>query len=50
MNANNTDYLPPNQDRNAPDLYIPVMAFVTYVLLIAFFKGTNNEYANLKCG
>jgi hypothetical protein len=27
--------VPPRNDVNAPDLYIPVMAFVTYVLLIA---------------
>eukprot|EP01127_Copromyxa_protea_P015031 TRINITY_DN426_c0_g1_i1.p1 TRINITY_DN426_c0_g1~~TRINITY_DN426_c0_g1_i1.p1 ORF type:complete len:351 (+),score=60.01 TRINITY_DN426_c0_g1_i1:195-1247(+) len=45
MNANSTEFLPPNQDRNAPDLYLPLMAFVTYVLLIAFFKGTNNEFS-----
>lgn len=47
MNGNATEYLPPNQDKNAPDLYIPVMAFVTYVILIAFFKGTNNEYDSI---
>ena len=28
--------VPPRQDVNAPDLYIPLMAFVTYVLLIAY--------------
>jgi len=32
-------YLPPSQDVNAPDLYIPAMAFVTYILLIALIMG-----------
>jgi hypothetical protein len=31
-------------DLNAPDLYIPLMAFVTYVLLAAFVLGTRDEY------
>lgn len=34
-------YLPPSQDVNAPDLYIPTMAFVTYILLIALILGTS---------
>ena len=29
-------YLPPRQDENAPDLYIPVMALWTYCLLVGF--------------
>lgn len=29
----------PKNDLNAPDLYIPTMAFVTYVLLYAFYRG-----------
>mmetsp|Transcript_36267 Transcript_36267/g.88592 ORF Transcript_36267/g.88592 Transcript_36267/m.88592 type:complete len:352 (-) Transcript_36267:71-1126(-) len=33
-------YLPPSHDVNAPDLYIPVMSFVTYVLLVGFVKGS----------
>jgi hypothetical protein len=37
-------YLPPNQDHNAPDLYIPSMAFITYVLLVAFFMGTMYKF------
>jgi len=32
-------YVPPREDINAPDLYIPVMAFVTYILLIGFVHG-----------
>ncbi|KAG0040733.1 hypothetical protein BGZ82_010551 [Podila clonocystis] len=44
-------YLPPRDDINAPDLYIPVMAFVTYVLLtavsagVALPAGTNNKFS-----
>ncbi|KAG0274797.1 hypothetical protein BGZ95_009465, partial [Linnemannia exigua] len=32
-------YLSPRDDINAPDMYIPVMAFVTYVLLVALSAG-----------
>jgi hypothetical protein len=38
------NFLPPGQDINAPDLYIPVMAFVTYVLLIGFFMGAQLKF------
>ncbi|KAK4535247.1 hypothetical protein CDCA_CDCA04G1272 [Cyanidium caldarium] len=37
-------YLPPCEDANAPDLYIPVMAFVTYVLIVGFVRGTQGEF------
>jgi len=37
-------YVPPREDINAPDLYIPVMAFVTYVLLVGFVHGTNLKF------
>eukprot|EP00981_Chlorochromonas_danica_P001355 scaffold289_cov169-Ochromonas_danica.AAC.16 len=29
----------PKQDYNAPDLYIPLMAFITYILLCGFYEG-----------
>ncbi|KAL1925784.1 uncharacterized protein VTP21DRAFT_667 [Calcarisporiella thermophila] len=32
-------YLPPREDINSPDLYIPTMAFVTYVLLVGLIQG-----------
>eukprot|EP01124_Arcella_intermedia_P029019 TRINITY_DN6028_c0_g1_i1.p1 TRINITY_DN6028_c0_g1~~TRINITY_DN6028_c0_g1_i1.p1 ORF type:complete len:360 (-),score=61.92 TRINITY_DN6028_c0_g1_i1:922-2001(-) len=32
------------RDVNAPDLYIPLMAFVTYVLLVGFFMGTKFRF------
>ena len=34
-----SQYLPPSHDINAPDLYIPLMSFVTYILLWAAFEG-----------
>jgi protein transport protein YIF1 len=37
--ADGERYLAPRDDINAPDLYIPAMAFVTYVLIIAFLMG-----------
>ena len=32
----------PKQDINAPDLYIPLMSFVTYVLLYGFLRGISS--------
>jgi len=37
-------YVPPREDINAPDLYIPTMAFVTYILLVGFVLGTNLKF------
>eukprot|EP01087_Luapelamoeba_hula_P005674 TRINITY_DN1571_c0_g1_i1.p1 TRINITY_DN1571_c0_g1~~TRINITY_DN1571_c0_g1_i1.p1 ORF type:complete len:334 (+),score=45.75 TRINITY_DN1571_c0_g1_i1:81-1082(+) len=37
-------HLSPKEDINAPDLYIPIMAFVTYILTIAFYMGTMNAF------
>jgi len=37
-------YLPPRDDINAPDLYIPLMAFITYVLIVGFAMGTAGEF------
>jgi hypothetical protein len=37
-------YEPPNQDINAPDLYIPSMAFITYILLVGTLMGTNYNF------
>lgn len=39
-----TSYLPPRDDVNAPDLYIPLMAFLTYVLMVGFVFGMRNEF------
>ncbi|GAA5973042.1 hypothetical protein JCM11641_000379 [Rhodosporidiobolus odoratus] len=35
---------PPRDDVNCPDLYIPVMALVTYVLLAAVIAGTSGTF------
>ncbi|KAG0256822.1 hypothetical protein BG011_004311 [Mortierella polycephala] len=43
--AETIGYLSPRDDLNAPDLYIPVMAFVTYVLLIGISAGTSNKFS-----
>ncbi len=34
----------PRDDPNAPDLYIPLMSFITYVLLVGYCKGANNKF------
>jgi len=37
-------YSPPSVDANAPDLYLPLMSFVTYVVLTSYVKGTNGQF------
>ncbi len=37
-------YSTPREDINAPDLYIPVMAFVTYVLLVGISLGRKDQF------
>jgi hypothetical protein len=37
-------FCPPHQDANAPDLYIPTMSLLTYVLLCALCYGTANKF------
>eukprot|EP01130_Rhizamoeba_saxonica_P011674 TRINITY_DN4857_c0_g1_i1.p1 TRINITY_DN4857_c0_g1~~TRINITY_DN4857_c0_g1_i1.p1 ORF type:complete len:290 (-),score=47.08 TRINITY_DN4857_c0_g1_i1:79-849(-) len=37
-------YQPPNQEINAPDLYIPVMAFITYIILFGFAMSNNFKF------
>ncbi|KAL5485231.1 HRF1 [Sanghuangporus weigelae] len=37
-------WLPPRDDINSPDLYIPVMAFVTYILLAAWYSGVQDRF------
>jgi len=34
----------PRYEINAPDLYIPVMAYVTYVLVAGLVLGTQERY------
>lgn len=37
-------YQTPMLDENAPDLYIPLMAFITYILVTGYAKGTKNSF------
>lgn len=39
-----TSFLPPRDDVNAPDLYIPVVSFATYVLLVGFLHGIRAQF------
>eukprot|EP00871_Galdieria_phlegrea_P004623 jgi/Galph1/5161/GphlegSOOS_G3817.1 len=38
------EYLPACEDINAPELYIPSMALVTYILLGSLVRGTRGEF------
>lgn len=38
------EFLPPREDINSPDMYIPLMAFVTYVLLTTLLAGLNGRF------
>ncbi|ETW10331.1 hypothetical protein H310_00657 [Aphanomyces invadans] len=44
--GNGTDvaYAPPSMDKNAPDLYIPLMSFVTYILIVGYIKGASGRF------
>ncbi|KAF2155683.1 YIF1-domain-containing protein [Myriangium duriaei CBS 260.36] len=37
-------FLPPREDVNSPDMYIPVMAFVTYILLSTLLAGLRGAF------
>eukprot|EP01132_Coremiostelium_polycephalum_P010652 gene10652-13049_t len=43
-------YLPPRDDINAPDLYIPMMSFITQFLLYGFLLGMNKQFSPDKLG
>ncbi|CAL1710731.1 unnamed protein product [Somion occarium] len=38
------ELLSPKEDVNAPDLYIPLMAFVTYILAVALHFGLKSDF------
>ncbi|OZC12359.1 Hrf1 family protein [Onchocerca flexuosa] len=42
--------VPPRSDVNAPDLYIPLMAYVTYVLISGFVLGTQKRFTPEQLG
>ncbi|KAI0682389.1 YIF1-domain-containing protein [Cytidiella melzeri] len=39
-----SEWAPPREDINSPDLYIPSMALVTYILLAALHSGLNSRF------
>ncbi|KAL9714910.1 Protein transport protein yif1 [Leucoagaricus gongylophorus] len=39
-----SEWQPPRDDINSPDLYIPVMAIVTYILLTAIHRGLEKNF------
>lgn len=38
------EYVPPRDDINAPDLYIPLMAYATYIILCGIIYGLNSAF------
>jgi hypothetical protein len=36
--------VPPKLDVNAPDMYIPIMAFVTYLLIVGVSLGMQKKF------
>ncbi|KAF8910768.1 YIF1-domain-containing protein [Mucidula mucida] len=38
------EWYPPREDVNSPDLYIPIMAIVTYILVAAFHSGLDQRF------
>ncbi|KAL8719145.1 MAG: hypothetical protein Q9225_003807 [Loekoesia sp. 1 TL-2023] len=42
--SSNYHFLPPRDDLNSPDMYIPVMAFVTYILLSTLLAGLRGQF------
>lgn len=43
-NSGGINYAPASEDVNAPDLYIPLMSYVTYILLWALFLGLKGDF------
>ena len=46
LSSNGQDgyFLPPREDINSPDMYIPLMAFVTYILLRTLLAGVRGAF------
>lgn len=44
MHGQEGRFLPPREDLNSPDMYIPVMAFVTYILLQTMLAGLRGAF------
>ena len=37
-------YLPPRDDLNSPDMYIPIMSLITYILLSTVLAGIRGTF------
>ncbi|KAF7633816.1 hypothetical protein Mgra_00006786 [Meloidogyne graminicola] len=48
--ATNDKPMTPREDINAPDLYIPVMAFITYILVAGIVFGVQKRFTPEKLG
>lgn len=42
------DLFTPRNDLQAPDLYIPLMSFVTFVMITGYHHGQSNEFSSEK--
>lgn len=42
--SSETIYLPPREDINAPDMYLPVMSFITYILVSVLTYGLSGSF------
>jgi hypothetical protein len=38
-------FLPPREDINSPDLYIPLMAIFTYIVTVGFVAGIKGQFS-----
>ncbi|KFM60161.1 Protein YIF1B-A, partial [Stegodyphus mimosarum] len=47
---NQNEPIAPRYDVNAPDLYIPSMAFVTYILIAGYILGSQNRFSPEQLG
>lgn len=50
LKYDNSEPVPPRYEINAPDLYIPSMSFVTYVLVCSLILGTQNRFTPEQLG
>ncbi|KAK0056994.1 protein YIF1B-B [Biomphalaria pfeifferi] len=50
IHYNQDEPVPPRYEINAPDLYIPVMAFVTYILVAGMVLGTQGRFTPEQLG
>lgn len=50
MKYSQDEAVPPKLDVNAPDLYIPIMSFVTYILIVGITLGTQEKFTPEQLG